>query len=120
MNLKNLLLSRFKDKFYPWVPVSSTDKVFCRRARDLGSNPAYTKNQLMSWLDGKSNQNSILTIKKKDKLYPINNNCSIKNIKFLVWLNDKIIGQYIKKDVSKVVDPISVLINSDDFSVWVA
>ena len=38
-----------------WVPVSSTGKVSCRRARDLGSNPAYTKNQLVSWPDGKSN-----------------------------------------------------------------
>ena len=54
MNLKNLLLSRFKDKFYLWVPVSSTGKVFCRRAKDLSSNPAYTKNQLVSWLNGKS------------------------------------------------------------------
>jgi hypothetical protein len=25
------------------VPVSLTDEVFCRRARNLGSNPAYTK-----------------------------------------------------------------------------
>ena len=61
-----------------------------------------------------------MNLRFKDKFYPINNICSIKNIKFLVWLNDKIIGQYIKKDVSKVVDPISVLINSDDFPVWVA
>uniref|UniRef100_A0A2N9GDV8 DUF4371 domain-containing protein n=1 Tax=Fagus sylvatica TaxID=28930 RepID=A0A2N9GDV8_FAGSY len=32
--------------------ISSTGKVSYRRARDLGSNPAYTKNQLMSWPDG--------------------------------------------------------------------
>ncbi len=38
-----------------WVPVNSTRKVFCCRVRDLGLNPAYTKNQLMSWPDGKSN-----------------------------------------------------------------
>ena len=38
-----------------WVLVSSTSKVFCRRTRDLGSNPAYTKNQLMSWPNDKSN-----------------------------------------------------------------
>jgi hypothetical protein len=38
-----------------WVPVSSTGKVSYGRARDLGSNPVYTKNQLVSWLDGKSN-----------------------------------------------------------------
>ena len=37
------------------VPISSTSKVSCYRARDLGSNPAYTKNQLVSWPDGKSN-----------------------------------------------------------------
>jgi hypothetical protein len=56
-----------------WVPISSTGKVSCRRARDLGSNPAYTKNQLVSWPNGKSNHhgadaigsNSIVTIKKK-------------------------------------------------------
>ena len=36
-----------------WVPVSSTGKVSCCRARDLGSNPAYIKNQLVSWPDGK-------------------------------------------------------------------
>ena len=30
-------------------------KVSYRRARDLGSNPAYTKNQLVSWPDSKSN-----------------------------------------------------------------
>jgi hypothetical protein len=41
--------------FRVWVPVSSTGKVSCRQTRDLGSNPAYTKNQLMSWHDGKSN-----------------------------------------------------------------
>uniref|UniRef100_A0A2N9IKR3 Uncharacterized protein n=1 Tax=Fagus sylvatica TaxID=28930 RepID=A0A2N9IKR3_FAGSY len=34
-----------------WVPVSSTGKVSCCRVRDLGSNPAYTKNQLVSWPD---------------------------------------------------------------------
>jgi hypothetical protein len=33
--------------------VSSTGKVSYRRIRGLGSNPAYTKNQLMSWLDDK-------------------------------------------------------------------
>ncbi len=38
-----------------WVPVNSTGKVSCRRAKDLGSNPTYTKNQLVSWSDGKSN-----------------------------------------------------------------
>ena len=38
-----------------WVLVSSTGKVFCRRVRDLGSNPAYAKNQLMSWPNGKNN-----------------------------------------------------------------
>ena len=31
-----------------WVPISSTGKVSYRRARDLGSNPVYTKNQLVS------------------------------------------------------------------------
>ena len=36
-----------------WVPVSSTGKVSYRRIRGLGSNPAYTKNQLVSWLDDK-------------------------------------------------------------------
>ena len=36
-----------------WVPVSSTGKVSYRRIRSLGSNPAYTKNQLVSWLDDK-------------------------------------------------------------------
>ena len=38
-----------------WIPVSSTGKVSCRRAKDLGSNPSYIKNQLMPWPDGKSN-----------------------------------------------------------------
>jgi hypothetical protein len=38
-----------------WVPISSTGKVSCRRVRELGSNLVYTKNQLMSWPDGKSN-----------------------------------------------------------------
>ena len=56
-----------------WVPVSSTGKVSCCRVRDLGSNPAYTKNQLVSWSDGKEQPlwadpidlNSIIIIKKK-------------------------------------------------------
>ena len=39
-----------------WVPVSSISKISCRRVRDMGSNPAYTKNQLMSWPDGKGNE----------------------------------------------------------------
>ena len=45
----------YRTLFSLWVPVSSTGKVSCRRARDLGSNPACTKNQLVSWPDGKSN-----------------------------------------------------------------
>jgi hypothetical protein len=45
----------FLDPHKLWVPVSSTGKVSCRRTRDLGSNPAYTKNQLVSWPDVKSN-----------------------------------------------------------------
>jgi hypothetical protein len=35
--------------------VSLTGKVICRRARDLGSNSTYTKNQLVFWPDGRSN-----------------------------------------------------------------
>ena len=34
--------------FFFFVPVSSTDKVSCHRAKDLDSNIAYTKNQLVS------------------------------------------------------------------------
>ena len=37
------------------VPVSLIGKVSCRRVRVLDSNPAYTKNQFVSWPDGKSN-----------------------------------------------------------------
>ena len=29
-----------------WVPVSSIGKIFCRRAKDLSSSLAYTKNRL--------------------------------------------------------------------------
>ena len=35
--------------------VSLTGKVTCPRARDLGSNPTYTKNQLVSWPDNRNN-----------------------------------------------------------------
>ena len=38
--------------------VSLTGKVTCPRARDLGSNPTYTKNQLVSWPDGRNNHYS--------------------------------------------------------------
>ncbi len=56
------------------VLVSTTGTVFCHRAKDLGSNPAYTKNQLVSWLNDKNNyhrtdaidSNTIATIKKKN------------------------------------------------------
>jgi hypothetical protein len=59
-----------------WVSVSSTHKIFCRQVRDLGSNSAYTKNQLVSWPGGKSNNhradvidsNAIVTIKIKIKV----------------------------------------------------
>ena len=33
-----------KKCYMMWVPVSSTDKVYCSWVRDMGSNPAYTKN----------------------------------------------------------------------------
>ena len=36
-----------KKCYMMWVPVSSTDKVSCSQVRDMGSNPAYTKNQLV-------------------------------------------------------------------------
>jgi hypothetical protein len=42
--------------------VSLTGKVTCRRARDLGSNPTYTKNQLVSWPDGRSNHHGVKKI----------------------------------------------------------
>ena len=59
-----------------WVSVSSTHKIFCCQVRDLSSNPAYTKNQLVSWPGGKSNHhgtdvidsNAIVTIKIKIKV----------------------------------------------------
>ena len=38
-----------------WVPVSSIGKVSCHRIRDLDSNLAYIKNQLVPWPDGKIN-----------------------------------------------------------------
>ena len=39
---------------FKFLSVSLTGKVSCSRAKDLGSNLAYTKNQLVSW-HGKSN-----------------------------------------------------------------
>ena len=33
-----------KKCYMMWVPVSSTDKVYCSWVRDMGLNPAYTKN----------------------------------------------------------------------------
>ena len=42
--------------------VSLTGKVTCPRTRDLGSNPTYTKNQLVSWPDGRSNHHSVKKI----------------------------------------------------------
>ncbi len=39
--------------------VSSIGKVFCRQTRDLASNPVYTKNQLVYWLDNKSNYHGV-------------------------------------------------------------
>jgi hypothetical protein len=39
---------RGSNNIFMWIPVNSTGKVFCRQARDLGLNPAYTKNQLVS------------------------------------------------------------------------
>ena len=57
-----------------WISVSSISKIYCRRVKDLNLSPAYNKNLLMSWLDGKSNyhgmdvisSNAIITIKKKN------------------------------------------------------
>jgi hypothetical protein len=81
---------------FQWVPISSTGKVFCRRARDLGSNPAYTKNQLVSWSDDKSNyheadaigSNTIAIIKKKKKNVVFNKNtqkwCLKKHKKYVL------------------------------------
>ena len=45
-----------------WIPVKSTSKIFCRRVRNLGLNLVYTKNQLISWSDGKSNHHGTDTI----------------------------------------------------------
>ena len=58
------------------LSVSSINKVSCRWVRDVSSNPTYTKNQLMTWLDGKINyhgadaidSNAVFTIKKKKKI----------------------------------------------------
>jgi hypothetical protein len=42
--------------------VSLTGKVTYRQARDLGSNPTYTKKQLVSWPDGRSNHHGAKNI----------------------------------------------------------
>ena len=41
------------------VGSSSIGKIFCHRARDLSSYPAYTKDQLVSWSDGKNNHHGM-------------------------------------------------------------
>jgi hypothetical protein len=46
-----------------WVSVSSIGKISCYSVRDLDSNSAYTKNQLVSWFDGKNNHHKV------DKFY---------------------------------------------------
>jgi hypothetical protein len=38
-----------------WILVNSISEVSCPRIRDLDSNFAYTKNQLVSWPDDKRN-----------------------------------------------------------------
>ena len=42
--------------------ISLIGKVTCCQARDLGSNPTYTKNQLVSWPDGRSNHHGVKKI----------------------------------------------------------
>ena len=49
-----------------WVPVSSTGKVSCHRARDLGSNPVYTKNQ---WCLGLMVRTIIISGRHRFKCY---------------------------------------------------
>jgi hypothetical protein len=57
--------------FFLWVPVGSTSKVSCCRVRDLGSNLAYTKNQLVSWPGGKNNhhETDVMNLNAKKKVH---------------------------------------------------
>ena len=47
-----MFLNHYLKVLVKWVLVSLTGKVSYRRARDLGLNPIYTINQLISWPDG--------------------------------------------------------------------
>ena len=65
-----------------WILVSSTGKVTSRRIRNLSSNTAYTKNQLVSWPNDKEKSlgqdaigsNHIVFIKKKKRKKKVSTN----------------------------------------------
>jgi hypothetical protein len=64
---KKSLLTYYVGAWLCFHLISLTGKVYCRRARDLGSSPAYTKNQLIFWPDG-NYRNYIKKIKGLKKL----------------------------------------------------